>query len=232
MRDFSSAFPPPDMAFHVSLRPCSTFYFQSSGRSPGPQIKQPLVYWTWRCQVTHSLSCSSAASFTAFAKRCLSSPSRLAGLAARLDERTHDHLNKHTGTQWSLCLQRPSASVSSSRPCVLQMLPVASSVQARTRSARVRCEVDIGAPRFTSQPARLHRPPTPTPYPTPSLLLVGGQCRCSGCRAKEKGPLSHLLSMPLQAIRCNKQAEKRPFFPSSPQHAWQLNKCLNTNVGW
>lgn len=58
----------------------------------------------------------------------------------------------------------------------------------------MRCEVDIGAARFSS--ARL------------------GQMLWLPCQGK--GPLSHLLSMPLQAIRCNNQAEKRPFFPSSP----------------
>lgn len=203
---FSSAFPPANMPLPYFFAPLQHFLFQFSGhsfielggaKSPTAQYLSP-----------HSPSAAPPP------------PTRAAGL----DERTHDHLNKHTGTQWSLCLlafPSPERSLTPlAHPPVLQMLHVASSVQACTRSARARCEV--GAPRFNSNP------PTP-PYPRWAAASADA---LAGSGAKEKGPLSHLLSMPLQAIRCNKQAEKRPFFPSSPQRAWQRNKYLNTHVGW
>lgn len=104
------------MAFPIPLRPPrSTFYFSPAAVHPALQSHSHLfVELGGAKSPTHSAAPINLppppASFAAFSKRRLSSPR-----PARLDERTHDRLNKHTGTQWSLCLQRPPASVSSYR---------------------------------------------------------------------------------------------------------------------
>lgn len=68
-----------------------------------------------------------------------------------------------------------------------------------TRSACVCCEVDVGALGFD-----------PLSSVKPCWAAASADVLTA---VPVKGPLSHLLSMPVPAIQCNNQAEKQPFFP-------------------
>lgn len=151
----------PDVAFLVPLHPhrC-TFYLGAAAVQPALQSHSRLFI-----EVGGAKSPTHSAAPIKLPPPRLSprSPSVAPPTPPRpgrpgLDERTCDRLNKHTGTQWSLCLQRPPASVSPSRArthmasASAPSADVASSPpcsrmprMTRTTSARVRCEVDVGA---------------------------------------------------------------------------------------
>lgn len=77
-----------------------------------------------------------------------------------------------------------------------------------TRSAYVCCEVDVGALGFD-----------PLSSAKPRWAAASADVLTA---VPVKGLLSHLLLMPVPAIQCNNQAEKRPFFPLA---------CISTQYG-
>lgn len=130
-----------------------------------------------------------------------------ASLLSGLDERTYDHLNKHSHSMASLsarplgkgflCVAHARARTTSADVSVTVCADIM--LLDDPRSSCVWCEVDVEALGFD-----------PLSSAKPRWAAASADVLTA---VPVKGLLSHLLSMPVPAIRCDNQTEKRPFFP-------------------